>query len=117
MIPVLTYADSDALRQELWQAYATIGRGAEYNNQELVREILELRHEFALLVGQANFADHVTERRMAASGSAALKFGEAIFAKVQRQFTDELSALRQYKATATGQPRAAYKPVVKSDPC
>ena len=110
LIPVLTYADSDALRQELWQAYATIGRGAEYNNQELVREILELRHEFALLVGQANFADHVTERRMAASGSAALKFGEAIFAKVQRQFTDELSALRQYKATATGQPSELLEP-------
>ena len=40
LIPVLTYADNDALRQELWQAYATIGRGAQYNNQELVREIL-----------------------------------------------------------------------------
>ena len=110
LLPVLTYADSDSLRQELWQAYAAIGRGKEYNNQELVREILDLRYEFAQLVGQANFADHVTARRMAASGDAALKFGEAIFDKVQAQFVDEVNALRQFKADSTDQPRDLLEP-------
>ena len=110
LIPVLTYANSDSLRQELWQAYASIGRGKKYNNQELVREILDLRYEFAQLVGQANFADHVTARRMAASGDAALKFGEAIFDKVQGQFVDEVNALRQFKADSTDQPRDLLEP-------
>ena len=110
LLPVLTYADSDSLRQELWQAYAAIGRGKEYNNQEIVREILDLRYEFAQLVGQANFADHVTARRMAASGNAALKFGEAIFDKVQAQFVDEVNALRQFKADSTDQPRDLLEP-------
>ena len=110
LIPVLTYADSDSLRQELWLAYAAIGRGKEYNNQELVREILDLRYEFAQLVGQENFADHVTARRMAASGNAALKFGEAIFDKVQAQFVDEVNALRQFKADSTNQPRELLEP-------
>jgi len=110
LIPVLTYADSDSLRQELWLAYAAIGRGKEYNNQELVREILDLRYEFAQLVGQANFADHVTARRMAASGNAALKFGEAIFDKVHAQFVDEVDALRQFKADCTDQPRDLLEP-------
>lgn len=110
LIPVLTYADNDALRQELWQAYAAIGREGETDNRELVREILDLRHEFAQLVGQANFADHVTERRMAASGDAALKFGEAIFDKVQAQFVDEVNALRQFKADSTGEPRDLLEP-------
>ena len=110
LIPVLTYANSDSLRQELWQAYASIGRGKKYNNQELVREILDLRYEFAQLVGQANFADHVTARRMAASGDAALKFGEAIFDQVQAQFVDEVNALRQFKADSTDQPRDLLEP-------
>ena len=110
LMPVLTYANSDSLRQELWQAYAAIGRGKKYNNQELVREILDLRYEFAQLVGQANFADHVTARRMAASGDAALKFGEAIFDKVQAQFVDEVNALRQFKADSTDQPRDLLEP-------
>ncbi|MEM1223169.1 MAG: M3 family metallopeptidase, partial [Verrucomicrobiota bacterium] len=78
-IPVMTYAESDALREEIWRAFAAIGRVEQYDNRSLVVEILALRHEFAQLVGKENFADHVTERRMAASGNAALKFGEAIF--------------------------------------
>ncbi|MEO0508338.1 MAG: M3 family metallopeptidase [Verrucomicrobiota bacterium] len=96
-IPVMTYAESDALRKEVWQAYAAIGRGDSHNNQALVREILDLRHEFAQLVGQENFADHVTERRMAASGNAALQFGETIFEKVREQFEAEAEQLRQFK--------------------
>ena len=97
-IPVMAYADSEGLREEIWRAYAAIGREGDYDNRELVREILDLRHEFAQLVGQANFADHVTERRMAASGDAALKFGEAIFDKVQDKFVEEINALRAFKS-------------------
>jgi len=97
-IPVMTYADSDALRKEVWQAYAAIGRDGEHDNRELVRQILDLRHEFAQLVGQANFADHVTERRMAASGDAALSFGDEIFNKVRGQFEKEAEQLRQFKS-------------------
>ena len=102
-IAVMTYAENDALRKEVWQAFAAIGRNEPHNNRELVREILDLRHEFAQLVGQANFADHVTERRMAASGSAALKFGEAIFEKIKGAFDDEVATLRSYKAKASEQ--------------
>ena len=99
-IPVMSYADSGELREEVWRAYAALGRGDTQNNMELVREILDLRHELARLVGQDNFADHVTERRMAASGNAALRFGEAIFQKVRDQFEKEAQTLRDYKAEA-----------------
>lgn len=97
-IPVMTYADNDSLRKEVWQAYAAIGREGEHDNRELVRQILDLRHEFAQLVGQENFADHVTERRMAASGKAALSFGDEIFQKVHGQFEKEAEQLRDFKA-------------------
>ena len=103
-IPVMTYADSDALRKEVWSAYAAIGRSGEYDNRQLVRQILDLRHEFAQLVGQENFANHVTERRMAASGQAALEFGDEIFQKVRAQFEEEAEQLRCYKAAEEGLP-------------
>ncbi|MGJ8638906.1 MAG: M3 family metallopeptidase [Opitutaceae bacterium] len=110
LIPVLTYAENSELRKNIWQAYAAIGREAPHDNRELVREILDLRHEFAQLVGQENFADHVTERRMAASGSAALKFGETIFSKVESQFKEEVQALRAFKAQATEQADEPLEP-------
>ena len=103
-LPVMTYADSDALRKEVWSAYAAIGRSGKHDNRQLVRQILNLRHEFAQLVGQENFANHVTERRMAASGQAALDFGDEIFQKVRGQFEKEAEQLRRYKAAEEGLP-------------
>ena len=101
-IPVMSYADSDALRKEVWSAYAAIGRSDEHDNRPLVPQILKLRHEFAQLVGQENFANHVTERRMAASGRAALDFGDTIFQKVRGQFEKEAGQLRRFKAVEEG---------------
>jgi oligopeptidase A len=103
-IPVMTYADNDELRKEVWSAYAAIGRNGEYDNRQLVRQILDLRHEFAQLVGQENFANHVTERRMATSGQGALDFGDEIFQKVRYQFEKEAEQLRCYKAAEEGLP-------------
>ncbi len=94
---VMTYADSPALRKAVWLAYASIGREAPYDNRALVLEILDLRHEFAILMGKDNFADYVTARRMAGSGKAALNFGESIFDRVEAPFREEDHALRQYK--------------------
>ena len=110
LVPVLTYADSDALRKEIWQAYATIGRAEPYDNSKLVSEILTLRHELAQLIGKKNFADHVTERRMVASGDNALKFVEDLFAKVQGQFVEEVRTLRQFKSDTTGKPLELLEP-------
>jgi oligopeptidase A len=115
-IPVMTYADSDALREEVWRAYSAIGRSGEQDNRELVRQILDLRHEFAQLVGQANFADHVTERRMAASGDAALQFGDQIFQKVRDQFEQEAEQLRQFKNGREACPQASAQAHATTQP-
>jgi oligopeptidase A len=109
-IAVMTYAESDSLRQEVWQAFNEIGRGERYNNQELVPEILGLRQELAELMGEKDFADHVTKRRMAGSGGSALQFTEELFQKVSRQFQEEAEQLRQYKAEATGSEKGLLQP-------
>ena len=97
-IAVMTYAESPALRKDVWLAYANIGREAPYDNSALVLEILELRHEFAKIMGKDNFADYVTARRMAGSGQVALNFGESIFNRIETAFRAEDQTLRQYKS-------------------
>jgi len=101
-IAVMTYADDDALRREVWEAFAAIGRGEPHDNRALVREILELRQEFAELVGKPHFADLVTERRMVGSGQAALDFTHDIHAKVAGRFREEAGQLRRFKAETLG---------------
>ncbi len=116
-VPVMTYAERDELRKEVWQAYAAIGRNEPYDNRGLVREILDLRHELAQLMGRDNFADHVTARRMAASGQAALEFGEAIFQKVRTQFEAEAQQLRTFKAnTLSNTPKLQHSDTLLLQP-
>ncbi|PXA05637.1 oligopeptidase A [Coraliomargarita sinensis] len=109
-IAVMTYADSEALREEIWRAFDEIGRGKSYNNQELVREILDLRQELAQLMGEKDFADHVTKRRMAGSGSKALQFTEDLFNKVSDQFQKEAEQIRQYKSDTKGEEKELLQP-------
>jgi oligopeptidase A len=109
-IAVMTYADSDSLRKEVWEAFDAIGRDERYDNKGLVREILELRQELAQLMGEKNFADHVTKRRMAGSGDKALNFTEEIFEKVRHQFQEEAEQIRAYKAEVTGSEKTLLEP-------
>ncbi|MCC6867404.1 MAG: M3 family metallopeptidase [Burkholderiales bacterium] len=59
--PVMQYADNRALRRRLHEAYATrasdLGAKPEWDNTALIRRILALRHEAALLLGYANYAE------------------------------------------------------------
>ncbi len=102
LTPVLKYANNEALRREVWEAYSQVGRTEPYENRKLVKEILTLRHEFSQLVGKDNFADHVTERRMVASGKNALDFVEKLFDRVKSRFGAEVTALHKFKADTAG---------------
>lgn len=109
-IPVMTHADNDDLRHEVWEAYSQIGRMEPYDNQPIVPEILALRHELAQLMGQENFADHVTARRMAGSGQAALDFTRRLQGRLEQTFEQETQALRTYKAETNHTPTDLLEP-------
>ncbi len=96
--PVLEYADDANLRKEVWQGSITVGNGGEFDNTELIAEILRLRQDKAAILGKANFADQVLEDRMAGNGATALGFVEDLAKKTQAFFVrevDELKAFRQ----------------------
>ena len=63
MFPVMQYAEDDSLRREIYEGNSTVGNSGNYDNSVLVWEILKLRREKAELLGFANFADLVLQRR------------------------------------------------------
>lgn len=64
--PFMKYADNRDLRKELYLAYMNKSfKGDEFDNQENVKRIVELRLEQANLLGFKNYADYVLEQRMA----------------------------------------------------
>jgi peptidyl-dipeptidase dcp1 len=74
-IPAMTYADNRNLRQELALANGKKAfDGGEFNNQNLIKEIINLRQQKAELLGYKNFAEYVLEERMAESPKKVFDF-------------------------------------------
>ena len=74
-IPAMTYADNRNLRQELALANGKkTFDGGEFDNQNLIKEIINLRQQKAELLGYKNFAEYVLEERMAESPKKVFDF-------------------------------------------
>lgn len=64
--PFMTYADNRELRRQMYMARNTIcTHGDQYDNKEIVKQIVNLRRELAQLMGYSTFADFVLRKRMA----------------------------------------------------
>lgn len=107
--PVMTYADDESLRREVWSAAVAVGAQAPHDNEPLVRKIIALRDEKARLLGKPHFADLVLARRMAGSGERALAFIEDMKDRAHAAFVRECGELEEFKARRTGAPRAVLK--------
>ncbi len=102
MIPVLEHLDDESIRKQVWEAAGNIGREEPHDNTALIGEILTLRQEKAELLGKANFADHILDRRMARDGKSALHFVEDLHDRIAETFVREAETLEAYKAEKTG---------------
>jgi oligopeptidase A len=98
MIPVMQYCESEEIRRSIWQGSTSIGRSGQHDNTELIWKILRLRHEKASLLGKANFADYILERRMAKDGETALNFISRLHQRTKPSFEKEIVQLQEYKA-------------------
>jgi oligopeptidase A len=110
MYPIMQYAESDALRKKIWDGGGTIGHGGDHDNSDLTWNIIKLRQEKATLLGFANFADQVLERRMAKNGKGALDFTTDLHAKIADRFREETAELQNYKAQKTGKESGPLEP-------
>ncbi len=107
--PVMTYADDETLRQQVWTAATAVGAQAPHDNAALVQKIIALRDEKARLLGKPHFADLVLARRMAGSGERALAFIEDMKGRAHAAFVRECAELEEFKARQTGAPRSVLK--------
>jgi oligopeptidase A len=110
--PVMTYAEDESLRRELWAGAIAVGaeaEGGKWDNGPLVQKILALRAEKAALLGKRNFADLVLARRMAKTGERALAFVTDFETRCREAFRRDFAELERFKAERTGQPVAPVK--------
>ncbi|MGL4851548.1 MAG: M3 family metallopeptidase [Phocaeicola sp.] len=66
LLPFLKYSEVRELRKELYMAYNTQCMHAnEYNNEAVVKELVNGRMQLANLLGYTTYADYVLQKRMA----------------------------------------------------
>ena len=72
--PFMTYADNRELRKKMYMVRNTLcTHDNEYNNQEIVKRIVNLRRERAQLLGYRTYADFVLKKRMAENSTNVYK--------------------------------------------
>lgn len=98
-VPLMTYADNRELRREI--ALASGKRsfdGGDYDNQELIREIIALRDQKATLLGYKNYADYVLEERMAKTPEKVNDFLQELLVKATPYAAKEVATLKEMAA-------------------
>jgi len=100
--PLMQYADSRPLREELYRVYNRRGFGGDAtDNQAIVRQIVELRHERAVLLNYDTHADFVLEESMAGSREKVQEFLDELVAAARPAAERDLAELTHY-AKANG---------------
>ena len=94
-VPFMTYAQNRALRQELALANGKKSfEGNEFDNQQLIKDIINLRDQKAKLLGYDSFASFVLEERMAKSPQKVEDFLHELLEKATPYGQKEIEELK-----------------------
>jgi oligopeptidase A len=98
---VINYADNRQLRYEMYVAYMTRAsdqgpHAGQWDNTQVMKEILALRHELANLLGFNNYAEYSLSTKMADSPESVLTFLTDLAQRSRPMAQQELAELTQF---------------------
>ena len=100
-IDVMTYAENRNLREEVYRAYISrasdVGyTSKEFDNREVMKNILELRSELSKLLDFSNYAELSIKSKMVESPEAVVEFLEKLVNFSRSQAQIELEELKSF---------------------
>lgn len=102
-VPFLTYAENRELRKELAIAAGKKGfQNNKFNNEQIVLNIVKLRHERANLLGYKSHAHFVLEERMAETPEKVIEFSNELLQKAKPAAEREFKHLENYAKKLDG---------------
>ena len=95
MDPFLTYSTERDLRKQVWTNYYSRGdNNDEYDNKEIIAEILKLRRERVELLGHKNYAEWRLQDRMAKTPENALNLMEEVWPAAISRVAEEVTDMQ-----------------------
>ena len=102
-IPFMTYADNRELRKKMAIAFGRKGfQKNKYNNENIVLEIVKLRHKRANLLGYKSHAHFVLEERMAETPENVIDFSNELLQKAKPAALQEFNRLTNFAKKLDG---------------
>ena len=96
MLPFLTYSSNRDLRRKIYDGYLMRGNNDnEYDNKEIIKDMVRLRIEKANLLGYKSYAHYVTDDQMAGTPEAAYALLEEIYEPALASAKEELEAMNE----------------------
>ncbi|ODS92306.1 MAG: oligopeptidase A [Comamonas sp. SCN 65-56] len=101
-LPVMQFAHERSLRERLYHAYVTrasdqaAGEARQFDNSQVMQEILALRQEEAALLGYANFGEVSVVPKMAESPAQVLHFLRDLAQRARPFAERDLADLRRF---------------------
>lgn len=96
MDPFLTYSEERNLREKVWRNYYSRGdNGDEYDNNELIKEILKLRNERVELLGYDNYAEWRLQDRMAKNPENAMNLLMEVWPSAIARVEEEVKDMQE----------------------
>ncbi|HRP89619.1 MAG TPA: M3 family metallopeptidase [Edaphocola sp.] len=94
-VPFMTYAKNRELRKKLSLAFGQRAFNNDNNdNQQLIKDIVSLREQKAILLGYNNYASFVLEERMAKDSDTVIQFLNELMQKAMPYAVKEIEALK-----------------------
>jgi len=95
MDPFLTYSTERELRKQVWTNYYSRGdNGDEYDNNDIIAQILKLRKERVGLMGYKNYAEWRLQDRMAKTPENAMNLMMAVWPAAIARVAEEVSDMQ-----------------------
>ncbi|MCR9183194.1 MAG: M3 family metallopeptidase [Flavobacteriaceae bacterium] len=95
MDPFLTYSEERDLREKVWRTYYSRGDNQdEYDNNDVIAQILKLRHERVQLMGYENFAQWRLQDRMAKTPENAMELMETVWPAALARVEEEVKEMQ-----------------------
>lgn len=117
-LPVMMYCDNRELREKLYNAFVTRAsdqgpNAGEFDNSNIMNELLSLRHELANLLDFDNYAQHSLATKMASTTDEVMAFLENLALKSQHQGKKDFQELNgfatsKHSQTLKGKPLQAW---------
>ena len=96
MMPLMKFLKNREIREQVSKAFSQKCLNDEFDNSDLIKKIVNLKHKRAILLGYNNYADYTLEERMAGSPNKVYELLDGLYDQCFPVADSEIAELKTF---------------------